>query len=376
MSLLSSKSISNLRTPSFIVDLNIVRSNARMMLKKTQDWGIRLRPHVKTHKTTELARIQYDPSFGGITVSTIAEAKYFAEAGFDDITYAFPLGLDKIADAWALAESINFGVLVDHLDTLMAVINYAVPSYVTLGVWIKIDSGYHRSGIQVDDPNIINLAKIINNEPKLNFLGILTHAGQSYLDVEKDKLQSIASNEAESLRYVAKKLHDNGIDCPGLSLGSTPIASLEHDPSIYDGISEMRPGNYLFYDRYMAESGHCRIDDIACFVASRIVGLYPERNCILIDAGALAMSKDLGPSHLPHFKGGYGLIRDYPDLYFDRISQEHGLIRCTSGMDRFKIGQILEIIPNHSCLTAAQFSHYHLVEEGEIVHVIKPVRGW
>jgi D-serine deaminase-like pyridoxal phosphate-dependent protein len=376
MSLLSSQRISNLRTPSFIVDLKIVRSNAEMMLKKSREWGILLRPHVKTHKTIELARLQYDPSFGGITVSTMAEARYFAEAGFNDITYAFPLGIDKIVDAWSLAMKIKFGVLVDHPDTLSAIIDNKSHSKNKLGIWIKIDSGYHRAGIGVDNPVILTLAKKCIDEPSLEFLGILTHAGQSYVDVDPGKLSQIAYQEAESLRYVAKKLNDHGINCPGLSLGSTPIASLNSNGAIYAGITEMRPGNYLFYDRYMAESGHCSMDDIACVVATRIVGLYPERNTILIDAGALAMSKDLGPTHLDHYQGGYGIVKHYPDLYFERVSQEHGLVRCSSGIDRFRIGQVLEIIPNHSCLTAALFSQYHLIEDGAIVDVISPVRGW
>jgi D-serine ammonia-lyase len=376
MSLLSFESVPDLRTPAFIVELSNVRSNAARMLNKAQNWGIQLRPHVKTHKTKELARIQVDPNFGGITVSTMAEALYFAEAGFEDITYAFPLGVDKISDAWSLAEKISFGVTIDHQDTLAAITAYPSDSSSRLGVWIKLDTGANRAGLQVRDPKFIDLTKQILVCPRLQFLGVLTHAGQSYTDASRESLLETAVYEAESLRLAAKLLHENGIDCPGLSLGSTPVASINSDPDLYTGITEMRPGNYLFYDRYMAESGHCTMNDVACFVATRIVGLYPERNLILVDAGALAMSKDRGPTHLSAYNVGYGIVRDYPDLEFERLSQEHGMIRCTSGFDRFNIGTVLEIIPNHSCLTAAMFPNYHLIENGEVIGTIHPVRGW
>jgi D-serine deaminase-like pyridoxal phosphate-dependent protein len=104
--------------------------------------------------------------------------------------------------------------------------------------------------------------------------------------------------------------------------------------------------------------------------------MYPDRELLIIDAGALAMSKDMGPKHLPLYSKGFGIIRDYPDLHFDRLSQEHGMIHCTTGFERFQIGQVLEIIPNHSCLTAAMFSEYHLIEDDQLIGIIHPVRGW
>lgn len=126
----------------------------------------------------------------------------------------------------------------------------------------------------------------------------------------------------------------------------------------------------------MSECGHCATDDVACHVATRVAGIYPERRMLLIDAGALALSKDAGPTHLPDFEGGYGYVRGFPDLKIVRLSQEHGMVAVEEGFDRFQIGQILEIVPNHSCLTAAMFPEYVTLDGGAISGSIKPVRGW
>ncbi len=364
------------RTPAFIVDMDRVRTNAADMSSRAQDKGVKLRPHVKTHKTLEIARIQTEKSFGGITVSTMAEARFYAENGFNDILYAFPITPDKLPEAAELARICTFSVLVDHTSAAEAMARIFRDSDSEIGAWIKIDSGANRAGLQPADTDIEQLATLLHLAPGIRFCGVLTHAGQTYTAPYNEGLEQIVADEARILVDIAHRIEHSGVPCAGRSLGSTPAARLDISAELYDGITEMRPGNYIFFDRYMAESGHCTIDDVACHVATRIAGIYPERRLILIDAGALALSKDVGPAHLPGYAGGYGIILGYPDLSIVKLSQEHGMVMVEDGFDRFKIGQILEIVPNHSCLTAAMFPEYSTVENGVLGQSIKPVRGW
>jgi D-serine deaminase-like pyridoxal phosphate-dependent protein len=364
------------RTPAFVVNMDRVRENATDAASRATSRGVRLRPHVKTHKTLEIARIQTDNSFGGITVSTMAEARFYAENGFSDILYAFPITPDKILEALELAKLCTFAVLVDHLDAARAIANQAKDAEAEFGVWIKIDAGANRAGLHPDDDTIVELATLLHQSAGLRFCGILTHAGQTYTAPYDESLDQIVADEARILVAVADKIEAAGVPCVGRSLGSTPAARREVLPDTYKGVTEMRPGNYIFFDRFMSECGHCTVDEIACHVATRIAGIYPERRLLLIDAGALAMSKDAGPTHLTGYKGGFGLVRGYPDLEIVKLSQEHGMVSLEDGFDRFHIGQILEIVPNHSCLTAAMFPEYVTVENGAITGSIKPVRGW
>ncbi len=364
------------RTPAFVVDLDRVKMNAFDMFTRAQSRGVRLRPHAKTHKTLEIAQIQTAQSFGGITVSTMAEARFYADNGFTDILYAFPITPDKLKEAEQLAAACIFSALVDHAEAADAIIEHFRDSASVLGVWIKIDAGANRAGLNPDDVVVIELATKLHQSSGVQFCGVLTHAGQTYTAPYDESLDQIVHDEARILVDIANKIESSGIPCVGRSLGSTPAARRESDAGVYNGITEMRPGNYIFFDRFMAECGHCDIDEVACHVATRIAGIYPDRRLLLIDAGALAFSKDLGPTHQVDFDGGFGLVRGYPDLKIVRLSQEHGMVAVEDGFDRFHIGQVLEVVPNHSCLTAAMFREYIIIEKGGITGSIIPVRGW
>jgi len=364
------------RTPAFIVDMDKVRKNASDMFSRAKSRTVKLRPHVKTHKTLEIARIQTSESFGGITVSTMAEARFYAYNGFKDILYAFPITPDKLLEAQQLSSLCAFSVLVDHREAVEAIVEHFQDSSSEIGVWIKIDTGADRAGLDHNDDVIMELAKRLHEAPRVRFCGVLTHAGQAYSALFDGSLDQIVNDEAKILVDVASRIELAGVPCMGRSLGSTPAARRDPDAEVYKGITEMRPGNYILFDRFMAECGHCDIDDVACHVATRIAGIYPDRRLLLIDAGALALSKDLGPTHKAEFDGGFGLIRGYPDLKIVRLSQEHGMVSVEDGFDRFHIGQLLEIVPNHSCLTSALFPEFVTTERGAITGSIKPIRGW
>lgn len=370
------------RTPAFIVDVSKVRANAADMIARSDRWGVRLRPHVKTHKTIEIAKLQTDGAFGGITVSTMAEAQFFAEAEFNDIVYAFPITADKLGDCFELAGRIKFGVVTDNEATVKAICKAASQSESSdaqLGVYIEIDTGAGRTGTSALNPSIIDWAKELHETPGIEFRGLLTHAGQSYTVPYEESLERVVLEEARILRDLAAMIEASGTPCVERSLGSTPAARYDHDATAYEGITEMRPGNYIFFDGTMVECGHCKVDEVACFVATRIIGIYPDRKTIAIDAGALALSKDLGPTHLKLNKGGYGLIQGHDTLRVTKVSQEHGLVSSSDeevDYSQFSVGQILHVIPNHSCLTAAMFPEYQWLESDWITSQIKPVRGW
>jgi len=368
---------SDVRTPAFVVDMDRVKNNSQKIARYAKQCGLRLRPHVKTHKTWEIAQIQCAHGSTGITVSTLAEARYFAEHSFEDILYAVPLSPDKISESLSLAQKISFSVLTDHEFVIAALVNRCKDAVRPLGVYIKINSGAQRAGVEPDDPRIPHWAEQLHRARGITFKGILTHAGQSYLTTT-DQVDPVAQYEAEVLRKVADRIEQHGIPCPERSLGSTPVTSASLTTEAYRGITEMRPGNYIFYDRYMYASGHCDLDEIACRVLTRVIGVYPNRKHILVDAGALALSKDLGPTYLDDFPGGYGLIPAHPEWKLTGLSQEHGRIEIPNANDANHLnpGDFLEIIPNHSCLTAALFPEYWCLEQGKLMSTIRPARGW
>lgn len=335
---------------------------------------VRLRPHAKTHKCIEIARIQIDVADPCLTVSTLAEAQYFMDAGFKDICWALPLAPCHIDSALDLSRQCpNFSVLLDHMDTFRALSQRAAARSIAIGVWLKVDCGYHRAGLQPADPHAIRLAAALQNSPWTRFEGLLAHGGHSYGARTLEERRQVAHEERDQTLAMAQILRQNDIVVPRVSIGSTPtLHSAEH----LDGIDEIRPGNYIFYDRSQVSIGACSPDEIAVDVLSTVIGVYPERHTAIIDAGALAMSKDIGEG-----SADYGEVLDIhgqaiPGIRLMSLSQEHGKIIAESGVSLPPIHSKLRIRPNHSCLTAALFGEYHIHRQGEVIDIWRPVRGW
>jgi D-serine deaminase-like pyridoxal phosphate-dependent protein len=370
----------NVTTPALLLDREVVRRNCERMLAKARESGVGFRPHVKTHKTVEVGRIQHGGAAGPITVSTLAEAEFFARDGFRDITYAVPIAptpekLERVAELSARVDRLS--VLLDSEDTLRALEAFAVANGVTFDAFLKIDCGTHRAGVDPESPDSVRLAMSLAGSERVRFQGLLTHAGHSYNARDVDEIRRIAAEEAGCLTrfraLLASEGPAQGVADARRSIGSTPTASVVDRFSECD---EVRPGNYVFFDAFQATLGSCTLSDVAVSILTTVVGSYPERATIIVDAGALALSKDVGPDHLdPKF--GFGIVCDLDlrplPMRVVSLSQEHGKISAPAHVP---VGTRLRIIPNHSCLTAAMYDAYQIVDRGKVVDRWRPVRGW
>jgi D-serine deaminase-like pyridoxal phosphate-dependent protein len=371
-------SIDTLQTPSALVDLDRLEANAKRMAEKALRLGVRLRPHVKTHKCVEVARIQTDLHFGGVTVSTLAEAQAFAAGGFNDITYAVPIAPQKIAQAADLhAEIGNLSLLVDHPDTVRAVEEVASSRKTSLPVFLEIDCGGGRSGVDPASDVAQLLVRRLADSDSIDFRGLLTHAGHAYRARARSEAYEVACEERNLMTAFAAEVRDLGIDLPEISVGSTPTLRAIDDLT---GITEARPGNYVFFDAIQAAIGTCDLDDVAYSVLATIISVDVEQMRAVIDAGALALSMDPGPTHI-EAECGFGLpvtLEDQhplPGLRIVSLTQEHGTL-VGPGVEALHPGTRLRIIPNHSCLSASCFDRYHVIRGTEVVDEWHPVRGW
>ncbi len=369
--------LNTLNTPSLLLDIDRVRRNAERITDIASRNNIRLRPHIKTHKCIEVARIQTAGHDGAITVSTLAEARAFAKHGFNDITYAVPVERGKFDKAVEILKGgVKLNLLTDDAETARLLDEAAGMAGVKFDVFVKIDCGTHRVGVEPNTEEAVAIPRQISDAANLNFAGILTHAGHSYNASSKDEILAVARHERDSMVELATRLRDQSIEVPTVSIGSTPtISTVDH----LDGIDEIRPGNYIFFDAFQATLGSCAFEDTALTVLAAVIHKDKIRKRIVVDAGAVALSKDRGPVGLDP-ACGYGNVLDIDGIETGMrvtgLSQEHGEIDADDAFDRFKVGDRLRILANHSCLTAAQHSHYNVLENGKLVDRWEIQRGW
>jgi D-serine deaminase-like pyridoxal phosphate-dependent protein len=371
--------LETIKTPSLIVDAGRMKHNAEQTTARAKQLNVALRPHVKTHRCVEIARLQTEGSAGGIMVSTLAEAHFFSRNGFSDITYGIPIEAGKFAEAIAIAKTIErFSVLTDDAATVESLDETARRENAKLDVFLKVDVGYHRCGVEPTTAEACSIPQKISDSSNLNFAGILTHAGHSYRAASPEKLLEIARQERDLMRNLAEELRGEGLTVPDVSIGSTPtMSAIDH----LEGITELRCGNYIFFDAFQATLGSCRFEDCALTVLAAVVHRDSQRQKIVVDAGAIALSKDRGAVEFDQ-NCGYGRVYDLAgndlNLRVQSLSQEHGEISVADEkiFDSLKVGSRVRILANHSCLTALQHSHYHVLEGGKIVDRWEINRGW
>lgn len=372
-------SLQKLKTPCLILDVERIRRNAQRVSEIASRNGVNLRPHIKTHKCLEVARIATEKHSGGVTTSTLAEVWAFAKRGFNDFTYAMPIESGKFAEAIEIVKSgVTLNLLTDDLETSMALNEAAQNSNVKLDVFLKIDCGYHRVGVEPNTPEAVEIPKFIADSSNLNFAGILTHAGHSYHAHSVAEIAEIAAEERDLMVNHAEKLCGLGIVVSCVSIGSTPtINHVDH----LRGITEIRPGNYIFFDAFQATLGSCGFEDCALTVLTAVTHRQRENKKIVVDAGAIALSKDRGAVEFDA-NCGYGRVLDLDGkdlgLRIESLSQEHGtfFVKDEETFNRLKVGSRVRILANHSCLAAAQHSHFNILENGEIVDKWEIHRGW
>jgi D-serine deaminase-like pyridoxal phosphate-dependent protein len=346
-------------TPALLLHRAVVERNLAEMAARARDLRVALRPHAKTHKCIELGRSQLAHGARGLTVATLAEAEAFAAGGCDDLTWAFPLDVSHVPRVRRLAERITLRVVTDDLATARALTGSG------LHVWLKVDCGYHRAGVDPASTYAVDVARELGKERGLTFDGILSHSGHAYKTRNRTEAASVASSERRVMLDFAERLRDEGIPVRGISVGSTPAVRAARDLT---GVTEVRPGNYVFYDRTMVLIGCCAEDEVGVSVLATVVSHQPGAAHVVVNAGALALSKDPGPSHVG--AAAMGAVRGHPELVLAALSQEHGVIRADTSRvieGRFAVGDAVEIIPNHSCLTVAHFDAYHVVQDGAVV---------
>jgi D-serine deaminase-like pyridoxal phosphate-dependent protein len=351
------------------------------MLAKCRAVGVGLRPHLKTLKSIDAARFAIDPTHGGIAVSTLREAEYFAGHGIGDIQYAVCMTADKLLRAKTVAESIaRFSFFLDSIETARAVVAAEPPSNGPFYVWIEIDSGEHRTGLDPDDPALIEIAAILR-DGAVRLAGVATHGGHSYGARTAEMLAEIAEQERVAVVSAAGRLGASGFEVPGVSAGSSPTAS--HMVSA-DGLTEVRAGVYTAGDLFQAGIGSNAESDIAVSVLASVIGRNAARGRVVIDAGGLALSKDRSTAALNR-DCGYGLVVDldgeptFGRIIVGGVHQEHGEIDGVSPeiFARLAIDAKVRVLPNHVCMTAAPYDHYLVVDGGsEIVDRWDKVSGW
>ena len=361
--------ISDLLSPVALVDIERLERNINNMATKAKESGVELRPHIKTHKCIEIGMKQLSAGASGITVSTLAEAHAFADAGFKDITYAVPLAPDKFGVISEISRKVSLKVLVDNSDTVDMLDEFSGRIGTEFMVLLKVNCGNNRAGVDPTTQSAVRLAKRIEEAPNLEFKGILAHAGHSYSTSSISEIKKIAEQEQDIIINFAKTLKTEDADLTPdvVSIGSTPTIRIAE--SFREGITEIRPGNYVFFDYTQLNLGTCEVSDIAFTVQASVIGTYPGR--VVIDAGATALSKDRGPAHIEDT--GYGkVISNYTegiiehDFTISSLSQEHGKVNIEGG-HQLSPGFKLRIIPNHSCLTANLYDYYNVVKGDEVV---------
>ncbi len=365
---MTAAAVATVETPALLLHADVVERNLAWMAARARELGVALRPHAKTHKCVALARRQLALGAVGLTVATLAEAEALVAAGCDDLTWAFPLDPTHLPRVRRLAERATLRVVTDDLATARALAG------TDLHVWLKVDCGYHRAGVDPASSYALEVARELGGERGLVFDGVLSHSGHAYRTRGRDEAATVAEEERRVMSWFADLLRAEGIPVRGVSVGSTPAMRAARDLT---GVTEVRPGNYVFFDRTMALIGCCEEQEIGVTVLATVVSHQPGAAHFVVDAGALALSKDPGPSHVGAGPA-MGAVQGHPHLTVASLSQEHGIIRAPDGgaiAGRFAVGERIEILPNHSCLTVAHFDEYHVVRDGAVVDRWPIARG-
>lgn len=379
---MAARTLADLETPSLLLDEKKLDRNIARMSSRVDAAGISLRPHIKTAKSVDVYRRALSDG-SGVTVSTLAEAEYAFEHGVCDILYAVGVAPNKLARAAALrAKGADLTLTVDSIGAAAAISAMGESADIEFPVVIEIDSDNHRAGVKPVSAEARAIASALAASPGTRFRGLMTHAGGSYDCRSIEAIKEIAERERRAVVDTAAMLRSGGLESEIVSIGSTPTAMFGE---IFDGVTEIRAGVYMFQDLVMSSLGVCAVEDIAISVLTSVIGAQAEKNWILTDGGWMAMSRDRGTSAFPD-DCGYGLVCDEDgnpigDLVVIAANQEHGIVARRGGgpidLAAFPVGRLLRILPNHACATAAAFDAYDVIgEEMRLTGRYSRINGW
>lgn len=377
------ETIFELTTPALILDRARLLANADRMRARIGELGVTLRPHVKTSKSIDVLRALSGSLDVPITVSTLAEARYFFAQGVRNILYAVgiaPVKLPQVAQL--LRSGCRLSLILDSIDAAEAVQKFGSSEGLTIEALIEVDTDGRRAGVAPGDELLIEIARRLNDGAGARLAGVLTHAGGSYSARSLAEFESIAERERAGAVAAAEQLRSAGYPVEVVSVGSTPTV---HYARSMAGVTEARAGVYAFGDLVQAQLGTCGMNDIAISVLASVIGQNRSEGRVLVDAGFLALSRDRGTADFP-LDWGYGAVCDaargelIENVRVEATNQEHGIITARSGRidwDRFPIGARVRILPNHACASAAAYDLYFVTDGDErIIDVWERVNGW
>jgi D-serine deaminase-like pyridoxal phosphate-dependent protein len=355
-------------TPYLLIDGPKMERNIRKMADVARENGVTLRPHVKTHKIPGIAREQLEAGAAGITVAKVSEAEVMADGGMEDVFIAYPLVTEaKIRQAIRLGERVRLVVGVDSLEGARRL--SAVAEDRTLEVRLEVDTGLRRTGVPYDEA--VGLAGEIAGMENLDLTGIYTYRGAVLGGSKTLELEKAGLEEGQIMVSLADQMRERAIGVDDVSVGSTPTA--EHVAKV-DGVTEIRPGTYVFYDRMQARLDACSLDECAAVVVCTVVS-RPAPDLVVIDGGSKTFATDVGPGAEPLYLEGYGHVVGYPHAVLERLTEEHGMLSVDEDCD-LEVGDTLQIIPNHICSTVNLHDEVYLVgEDGGVEETRVAARG-
>jgi D-serine deaminase-like pyridoxal phosphate-dependent protein len=375
-------SLAHAETPALVLDRRKLEDNILRMSQRAQALNVTLRPHLKTAKSVDIARLLAAQGAAAITVSTLQEAEYFHAAGINDILYAVSIAPAKADRAARLIQDgARVQLILDHPEAARRLIEKAQLLGIRFDVLIEIDVDGHRAGLEPDDPTLTALAEQLHTADGIDFQGVMTHAGEAYACRDIEELERHAELERSRCVAAADHIRSLGIPCPVVSVGSTPTALCA---AHLDGVTELRAGVYVFFDLFQAGLGVCSVTDISLSVLTTVISHKISHRRLIIDAGGLALSKDHSTA-VQTPDPGYGLVLKadtgeiIPGLKVSSVDQEHGIVALPDEADfsRFPVGSRLRILPNHACMTAAAHTHYLMVDgDQQITDRWERCNGW
>ena len=379
----SEPTLAALQTPCLLLDEARLRANIARMRAHLDLLGVAFRPHLKTAKSLDVARIAMTGTAGPATVSTLREAEYFAEGGVRDMIYAVGIAPAKLARVSAIrAGGADLAVTLDSLEQAEAAAAHAGSSGDPLPVLIEVDADGHRSGVAPTDKDTLVAIGRRLTAAGASLRGVLLHAGDSYALNDPEALAAAAEAERVAAVIAAETLRAAGLPCPVVSVGSTPTARYARDLT---GVTEVRAGVFMIGGLFQAGVGAVAMEDIALSVLATVIGHQRAKGWIITDAGWMALSRDRGTTR-QQVDQGYGVVCDlagraYPDLIVTDANQEHGIVALRRGsgaeLPELPVGARLRILPNHACATGAQHERYHVLDGAGRVGAVWPrINGW